>query len=239
MIILADNDFVKIMYSSGKGNTTLISFSSINFLAMSRGETRISNLMAPEFVNSSPEVGDRFWILDKKRSWGNLIDWSWVVGTLKSYLENKQVVCVGTCFGGHNAIKFSYYADVHRVFAFTPHWSIHPEVITQSIFDAGTSSVRKAAIEKMQHKSLSGMFKSTTEYLFFWTPDLLDIPHMLLFPDLPNIKKIFFPSWAHGIPANLLRHKILYQVIEQGIIAKDPLKNITLILERTGIEHRV
>jgi|SRR6056300_574148 hypothetical protein len=239
MYIITDNDFVTVYHSPGKTNTTLISFSGINFEALKVGVGASSSLMQPEFVHTSPHIGDRFWIIDKKRSWGNLVDWAWLASLLKDYLINKQVVCVGTCTGAHNAIKFSYFAEASRVFAFTPHWTIDTEVIPEEYFDPVSRSVRQQAMEVLKHSTLAGLFNTKTEYIFMWSPDRIDVPHMLGFPKLPNIKTILCTELDHYIPAHLVKRKLLYDTIEQAIIAKDPQKEISLILERGGVKHEI
>lgn len=239
MIVLVDNEFVTVYHHPGKTNTTLISFSGINFEALKIGVQANSALMQPEFVHTSPHIGDRFWIIDKKRSWGNLVDWAWLAQTLQSYLLNKQVVCVGTCTGAHNAIKFSYFAQADRVFAFTPHWTIDTNVIDEEFFDPVSREIRHKAMETLKHSTLDGLINSKTEYIFAWSPDRIDVPHMLGFPKLPNIKTIFFMDWDHYIPARLAKEKLLYPTVEQAIIAKDAVKEISLILQRAGVNHEV
>lgn len=239
MLVITDNEFVTVYHSPGKTNTTLISFSGINFEALKVGIASPSALMQPEFVHTSPHIGDRFWIIDKKRSWGNLVDWAWLSNLLKSYLENKRVICVGTCTGAHNAIKFSYFAQADRVFAFTPHWTIDTNVIPEEYFDPVSREIRIKAMETLKHSTLHGLINSKTEYIFSWSPDRIDVPHMLGFPKLPNIKTIMFSDWDHYIPARLAKEKLLYPFIEQGIIADNAVKELSLILQRAGIKHEV
>lgn len=239
MNIILDNKFVRVFHKSGTGNTTLISFSGIDFDIFGLNNLNREALDRPEFVHIPDGVGDRFWIVDKERQWGNTIDWIYLASFLKDYLENKQVVLLGSCLGGHNAVKFSHYVNVQRVIAFTPHWSIHPDEIEQDIFDIRTTSLRELTIKNIVHKSLAGLFNPKTEYLFLWAPDAIDIPHMLAFPNLPNIERIYFPTSTHSIARMLLRHDILYDIIDEMIIAKEPHKKIALLCERAGVPHEL
>lgn len=239
MNIILDNKFVRVFHKPGLGNTTLISFSGIDFDIFGLNNLNKEALDRPEFTHIPDGVGDRFWIIDKQRQWGNTIDWIFLASFLREYLENKQVVLLGSCLGGHNAVKFSHYVDVHRVIAFTPHWSIHPDEITQDIFDHRTVELRALTIHNMVHKSLSGLFNLKTEYLFFWSPDVVDVPHMLCFPSLPNIKKIYFPNSNHSIARMLSNKGLLYDIIDEAIIDKDPHRKISLILERKDVAHEL
>ena len=239
MKIILDNKFLRVFYKPGTGNTTLISFSGIDFDIFGLNNVNPEALDKPEFVHIPDGVGDRFWVVDKERLWGNSIDWIYLVSFLSDYLTNKQVVCLGSCMGAHNAIKFSSYATVDRVISFTPHWSVHPDEIDTEIFDMRTRRLRERSIKLMTNKSLTGMFDPKTEYLNLWAPDVADIPHMLAFPNLPNIERIYFPTSTHSIARMLLRHGILYDVIDEMIIAKEPHKKIAMLCERAGVPHEL
>jgi hypothetical protein len=239
MITLHEDKALKIFYDPGEGNTTLVSFSGIDFDTFGFGDYNPDAIDRPEFVKiTAGLVGDRFWIIDKLRSWGSLMDWDWIHNFISPYLHEKRVIALGNCMGGTNAIKFAYHTDVDRVIAFTPHWSIHPDIITQEIFDKRTIALR-ARVVASGWKSLEGMFRPMTTYIHFWTPDAIDVPHMIAYPTIPNIEKIFFPTSEHSI-ARLLKSKgVLYDILDQCIVAEDPPKEISILCDKAGILHEL
>jgi len=239
MIILHDDDKLRVFYDPGEGNNTLVSFSGIDFDTFGFGDYNPDAIDRPDFVKITEGlVGDRFWVIDKLRSWGSLIDWDFVHNLISPYLHGKRVIALGNCMGGTNAIKFAYHTDVDRVIAFTPHWSIHPDIITQDIFDRRTNGFRARAVAS-GCRSLEGMFRPMTTHIHFWAPSEIDVPHMIAYPTLPNIKKIFFPTSPHSI-ARLLKSKdVLYDILDQCIVAEDPSKEISILCDKVGILHEL
>lgn len=238
MNIIHDDDTLRIFYEAGEGDTTLITFSGIDFDTFGFNSVNPEAIDRPEFVKVTQGMGDRFWIVDKKRAWGSTIDWEWTSNFLSPKFDGKRVIALGNCMGGTNAIKFAYHADVHRVIAFTPHWSVDPDIMQEHQFDPRTKPLRELTLS-MGWKSLEGMFRPMTEYIHLWTPDEIDILHMIKFPTLPNIKRIFFPTSNHSLARTLKNFGVLTEVLDQCIISEDVHKEVSKILDEAGIIHEL
>jgi len=238
MNIIHDDDNVRVYFEEGEGNDTLVCFSGIDFDVF--GFTPKNREIRPEFVKVTTGLGDRFWVIDKQRTWGCHIDWEWLSSFLSPRFEGKNVVALGNCMGGTNAIKFAYHADVHRVIAFTPHWSVNPEVMADHWpnFDKRTLPIRDKT-NATGWKSLEGMFRPMTTYIHFWTPDIVDVGHMIKFPTLPNIKVLYMINCNHSVARVYKSHGILPKILGECITAKDPHNAISEILDSVGLKHEL
>lgn len=240
MNVIYEDDTVRIFYEKGEGNNTLVCCSGIDFDVFGFDSTHTytpETASKPEFVKVTTGMGDRFWIIDKNRSWGCHIDWQSVANFLGPYFEGRNVVALGNCMGATNAIKFAYHADVHRVIAFTPHWSVDPNEVTHE-FDPRSKVLRERALST-GWKSLEGMFRPMTTYVHFWTPTEVDVPHMIKFPTLPNIKRIFLPTASHEVAKMLRDCGVLSDVLSQCIIAEDIHSEVSKILDNAGIIYEL
>lgn len=239
MIILHDDDKLRVFYNPGEGKNTLVCFSGIDLDTFGFNNYNPTAVDKPDFVKITEGlVGDRFWVIDKLRSWGSLIDWDFVHNLISPYLHGKRVIALGNCMGGTNAIKFAYHTDVDVVIAFSPQWSVHPDIITQDIFDRRTIALR-ARVVASGWRSLEGMFRPMTTHIHFWAPSEIDVPHMIAYPTLPNIKKIFFPTLTHNIARFLKSNNVLYDILDQCIVAEDPQKEISILCDKVGILHEL
>ena len=238
MNIIHDDDSVKIFYEKGEGNNTLVSFSGVDFDVFGFDNFKKENIDRPEFVKVTEGMGDRFWVIDKNRTWGCHIDWEWLTSFLSPRFDGKNVVALGNCMGATNAIKFAYYADVHRVIAFTPHWSVDPDIMFDHTFDKRTQHLVSRANET-GWKSLEGMFRPMTTYIHFWTPDPIDIPFMIKFPVLPNIKVFTLVNSSHSVARFIKSQGVLPKVLGQCIVAEDPHRAVSEILDSVGLNHEL
>lgn len=237
MNIIHDDDTVRIFYEKGEGNNTLIMFSGIDFDIFGFNNFNRDALDRPEFVKVTTGMGDRFWVIDKQRTWGSHIDWESVSNFLSPYFDGKNVAALGNCMGGTNAIKFAYHADVHRVIAFTPHWSVDPNEVTHN-FDRRTQPLRDKVLAS-GWKNLEGMFRPMTTYIHLWTPDEIDVPHMIKFPTLPNIKRFYFPTSSHSVARMLKNNGVLNELLGLCIVAEDVHTEVSKVLDDAGIPHEL
>lgn len=238
MNIIHDDDLVRIFYEEGEGNNTLVCCSGVDFDVFGFNDLNREAIDRPEFVKVTAGMGDRFWIIDKHRTWGSHIDWERVSNILSPYFDGKNITVLGNCMGGTNAIKFAYHADVHRVIAFTPHWSVDPNEVTQGGFSPLTKHIREATLST-GWKSLEGMFRPMTTYIHIWTPDKIDVPHMLKFPTLPNIKRIYFPTSSHSVARMLKSKGVLSEFLGVCVVADDVHTEVSKVLDKADILHEL
>ena len=112
-----DYNFTKTLinqYYTGKKKTVL-SFSSIG-----AGTKHIQN---EEFFNLTKKHNVLF-IRDITRSWFNNVD----AKLIKKNISKKLCYAIGHSMGGFNAIIFSTLHNVQKVIAFSPQFSIHPNI---------------------------------------------------------------------------------------------------------------
>jgi hypothetical protein len=240
MKIIHEDETVRIFYEPGEGKNTLVCCSGVDFDVFGFDSEQTytpENASKPEFVKVTAGMGDRFWIIDKTRSWGTFVNWEMVSEIISPYFEGKNVSVLGSCMGGTNAIKFAYHADIHRVIVFTPVWSIHPEVMPNTDFDNRISNWRKVVYPHWQ--SLEGMFRPMTTYLMFWTPDPFDIEHMRMYPVESNIKKFFLIQSPHSVAKWIRGYGILPEVLGKCIDSEDPHLEASKVLDRVGILHEL
>lgn len=240
MNIIHDDDTVRVYYEEGEGNDTLVLFSGIDFDVFGFNNYNPDAIDRPEFVKVTAGIGDRFWVIDKQRTWGSHIDWEWLTSFLSPRFDGKNVVALGNCMGGTNAIKFAYHADVHRVIAFTPHWSLHPDVMQEhnEVFDIRTQPLRDKVIAS-GWRSLEGMFRPMTTYIMFWSPDIIDIGHWMRFPVLPNIKVFHMINRNHSLARVFKTYNILPDVLGTCITAEDPHSEVSKIFDEVGLDHEL
>lgn len=241
MKIILETETEKVFYEPGEGNDTLVSFSGIDFNVFgfdSRQTYTPENADRPEFVNVTKGMGDRFWVIDKTRTWGCHIDYENLNTFLSPYFEGKNVVALGSCMGATNAIKFAYYTDVHRVIAFTPHWSCDENEVPGFWFDKRTRFVREKAMAT-GWKTLDGWFRPMTTYVMIWTPDIIDVPHMVRFPALPNIKPLFIVNSNHSVARFIKMFGVLPDMLGECITAEDAQLGASKVLEKAGILHEL
>lgn len=231
MKTIHDSETLRIYYEEGEGDNTLVSFSGVDFDVF--GFTPKNRDIRPEFVRVTEGMGDRFWVIDKERTWGCHIDWEWVSNFLSPHFEGKRVVTLGNCMGATNAIKFAYHADVHLCIGFTPHWSVDPNEVTHE-FDPRTKHLREKALST-GWKSLEGMFRPMTTYINVWTPDEVDVPHMIKFPKQPNNKPIFIVKSNHSVARMLRNAGVLTDFLDACIRTEDP----SPVLDEAGILYEL
>ena len=107
-------------YYTGKKKTVL-SFSSIG-----AGTKYIQN---EEFFNLTKKYNVLF-IKDITRSWFNNVD----AKLIKRNISKKICYAIGHSMGGFNAIIFSTLHNVQKVIAFSPQFSIHPNITKDKTF---------------------------------------------------------------------------------------------------------
>jgi len=148
-------------------------------------------------------------VADRETSWYNTID----IDKIKSKLNNQEVVTIGNSMGGYNAMQLVNDIDVAKAIAFSPQYSIHPDIVPDE-----TRWRRKAnKIKQWKYKHL--MFNYTTEYYIFSGDASEEMYHINMIPQQKNIHK-FITKGGHSIILELKKKGILYSLIEDCINEK-------------------
>lgn len=110
-------------------------------------------------------------IMDKKNSWGNKLDWNSISNIVNSIIKDKTSYSIGVSMGGTNSILSANYLNTDYVIAFNPQFSIHPEIVPDSEYRPYAEK-----IDKWIHYSIKKCLKikNKTYYLFVSTHDVND-----------------------------------------------------------------
>jgi hypothetical protein len=179
-------------YYTGKKKTVL-SFSSIG-----RGVRFIQN---EEFFNLKKKY-NVFFIRDITRSWFNNVD----IKLIKKNVNKKNCYAIGHSMGGFNAIIFSTLYDVRKVIAFSPQFSIHPNITKDPTFMNYSLRIKEWRYPKLE-------FSKNTDYLLIFGDDAKEKYHASLIPKQKNIKIIYIKDCDHNTAKKLKRQKKLYKII--------------------------
>ena len=179
-------------YYTGKKKTVL-SFSSIG-----AGTKYVQN---EEFFNLTKKYNVLF-IRDITRSWFNNVD----VKLIKRNISKKLCYAIGHSMGGFNAIIFSTLHNVQKVIAFSPQFSIHPNITKDTTFRNHALRIKDWKYPKLE-------FSKNTDYLLIFGDDNKEKYHASLIPKQKNIKITYIKNCDHNTAKKLKKQKELYKTI--------------------------
>jgi len=177
---------------NSKKKNTVISFSSIG-----RGRKYEQEF---EFFKLTKKFNVVF-VLDITRSWFNNLDLNLIKKS-----ANKAVYSIGFSMGGFNAIMFSKFHKIKKVIAFSPQFSIHPNITKDK-----TYSNFAARIKNWKYKKL--LFSNNTEYLLVFGDTEKEKYNLSLIPQKKNIKIIVIKNCDHMTAPRLHKKNELYNLI--------------------------
>lgn len=115
-----------------------------------------------EFLRSSQNSTTIF-IVDRKRSWGNNIDFDEFKVAIDKYIDGKTINAIGNSMGGFLAILVTRFISIRSCVAFVPQYSVNKQILPhENRFDEYTNS-----ISCWKHESLLDSFNSSTAYYIF------------------------------------------------------------------------
>ena len=131
-LTLVDDEFLRIIVVPNTGDTATLCFSGVGH---SFGGI---DVQSPEFYKCSDRATSIF-IIDKKRSWGNKIDFNFAIDAIKPYFEGKVVHSISNSMGGFLSILVTRFIDVSASIAFSPQYSVCKSVSLLRIDGLNTS----------------------------------------------------------------------------------------------------
>jgi hypothetical protein len=179
-------------YYTGKKKTVL-SFSSIG--------SGVRFAQNDEFFNLTKKYNVLF-IKDITRSWFNNID----IKLIKKNITKKSCYAIGHSMGAFNAIIFSTLHDVRKVIAFSPQFSIHPNITKDTTFMNYALRIKEWRYPKLE-------FSKNTDYLLIFGDDAKEKYHASLMPKQKNIKILYIKNCDHKTAQKLKSQKKLYKII--------------------------
>ena len=153
MIQLMDDDTLRIQMVEAAGDYALVAFTGIGH---SLGGLAVQR---PEFL-SLCSLGKVLWVTDKKRTRGNGLDIDRMLATIAEAAEGKTVFAIGNSMGGFLAILMSRLIGARRVLAFSPQWSISPDIVPEETRWAEYTR----DIAHIRYTDLSGAFATDCHY---------------------------------------------------------------------------
>ena len=182
-----------IDYFNNNKKITVLSFSSIG-----RGRKYVQQ---NEFFHLTKKKNVLF-IKDITRSWFNNVD----VKYIKSFLKNNNYA-IGFSMGAFNAIIFSTLYPIKKLIAFSPQFSIHPNISKDDSFLNFAAQITKWKYDKLK-------FSKKTKYLFVFGDSAKEKYHMNLMPKQKNIKIVVLKNCDHNTALYLKKKRKLEKFID-------------------------
>ena len=215
MHILFDNENLRV-------SAILNDYSSITLCFVGIGhEVDALDVQTEEFFSLS-KSSTVFFIIDKKRTWGNGIDFNFLRELINPYISGRSINSIGNSMGGFLAILATCFFPISTAVAFVPQFSVSKRIIPEeSRFDSYVKN-----INVWKYESLENSFNDVTQYYILAGISDIENHHLLLFPFKKNIQKIFFlnPEFNHKVAQQLKALGILGKVINDCFNKKSGLE---------------
>jgi hypothetical protein len=168
------------------------------------------DIQSEEFVKSS-NYSTSIFIVDKKRSWGNNIDFVRLKQVISHYVTERTIHSIGNSMGGFLAVLATKFFNIKTVVAFAPQYTVSKKILpTKSRFDLYVNEINCWVFE-----SLADCFNHTTNYYILAGVGGADDKHLELIPNQRNIHKVYFqdPGFIHNTAQRLKQEGLLYEII--------------------------
>jgi hypothetical protein len=207
MLILIDNEDIRVTAILNECEDVTLCFTGIGH------RTDELEVQTEEFFSLSKR-STVFFITDKKRTWGNRVDFALLCSLLETYIKGRPINTIGNSMGGFLAILATCFFEIRVALAFVPQFSVSKKIIPdETRFD---QYVEK--ISNWKYESLKDCFNDKTHYyILAGTSSEIEAQQINLFPSKKNIEKLFFlnPEFDHKVAQKLKEFGILHQVIAE------------------------
>ena len=206
MKILVETDSVRLSLL-GTGTDTLF----VAFTGVGQG---LGGIQTEEFIGTASRGNkSALFVIDKKRSWYNepdvMSEALFHYKRIRTELNARRTVALGNSMGGFGAILFSGLANIDAAIAFSPQFSVHPDIVPQ---ENRWKEYRKQ-IGRFLYKDLSSSFRHETRYYIFNGDAPEEEMHFSHFPQRPNVTNIVFPGCYHEVARMLKTDARLSELI--------------------------
>ena len=168
-----------------------------------------------EFVGSSLKNGSVFSVTDKTRSWSNNIDESRLKSKFIEFGDFDKVVSIGNSMGGTNALLLGGVFGSHTTIAFTPQFSVHPDIFPR-LHDSQWTIWRKA-ISNWKYKCVEDAKIVTSREYIFHGNSLEELVQASKFRKQKNRVHLVIKNCGHDVAMTLKEKGALSTVIDQCI----------------------
>ncbi|MDA8746833.1 hypothetical protein N9M66_01335 [Litoreibacter sp.] len=209
--MLHDDHPLRIEAAGGSSRRLVVSFTSV-------GNKR--DAWPPkEFVGMASQMGRNhvICVTDISRCWMNQSGMLRKITTVISdyILENgiTSINAVGTSMGAYNALILGQQMPISQIIAFTPQYSVHPDVIP----DETRWKWFRNQIEEWPHKELNRLPGAPASIYMFHgdTPD--EKMHWQRFGEAKNLRHYIFSGANHNFLQELKDGGVLGKIVRAGI----------------------
>ena len=175
------------------------------------------NVQKEEFVGSALRNGSVFFVTDKTRSWSNKICEDKLIEVFSGFGHFKNIVAIGNSMGGTNALLMGPKLGCQTIIAFTPQFSVHPEVFPD-LKDKKLMEYRDAIDEwvfKIVEESGSS-YSPVSEYIFHGGSSL-ELMHARRFVEKKNRVHLILKDCNHEVAKFLKEKGVLSSLIDKCI----------------------
>ncbi len=175
------------------------------------------NVQREEFFGSGKSMSNVIFISDKKKSWGNALDFGLVYSKLERLLGPSSLHSIGSSMGGFLSIHASQVFPIRTALAFAPQFSVNPSVVPRE----RRWREHVQAIDRFRIPSLEHSFNGSTRYYVFSSHKQHDRKQAVLFPSAPNIFHAAFGDIGHNVAEALKERGVLYDLISDCLAGGD------------------
>ena len=204
MTVLLETDAVRVSASFRGLKSVILCFTGVGHALGG------VDIQGEEFTRVSANA-DTIYIIDKKRSWGNNLNFAQLTAVIGPHVQGRSIHALGNSMGGFLAVVFSKYFPIETVIAFDPQYSVSDIIVPNE------KRWRKYVknINSFSEISLENCFVPKTQYYILSTDHPTEKEHWGRIKPQENIHKIIFSGqeMGHTIARHLKSKDVLYDVI--------------------------
>tara|TARA_B100000678_G_scaffold288148_1_gene296034 strand:- start:15 stop:695 length:681 start_codon:yes stop_codon:yes gene_type:complete len=167
------------------------------------------DVQTEEFKNAY-FFGTIIFVIDKKRSWGNSIDFGLLKCILLPYVSHKKVNLLGNSMGAFIGTIFSSLLNTDCCIGFVPQYSISEHILPEE----RRWKQYTLKIKELKYKTINDHFAGKTKYYFFSGSSETEKLHWSKFKQSQNIHHYIIAGQGHDLAKSLKERKVLYPLIE-------------------------
>ncbi|SDI68916.1 hypothetical protein [Alloyangia pacifica] len=225
MQVLYEDEATKVAARQGVNDETSGSI-LLSFTGIGHGMGGL-DVQRPEFFGAGRAFDNIIFITDKRRSWGNALDFGVIADVLSPFVAGREVYSIGNSMGGFISIISTRYIDTKISIAFVPQYSVSPDRVPwEKRWRDYTASIQTYRFECVE-----GYFAESTKYFIFSGAIGDDYRHARLFPIGDNIFHYAFHDMVHEVAADFKRRNVLDAAV-QSCFREDARMDLGLSYER-------
>ena len=199
-----DDETMTVLHIAGQPDQCIVSFTGVGH-AMGG-----IDMQHPEFSRGGGGE-TRLFVIDKKRSWGNEIDWDTLEAQVDRLVPGAKITTLGNSMGGFLALLAAPKLGADHAIAFAPQWSIDPAIVPT---EKRWASYRKQ-ISEIRYPDLSEAIDGPAQVFVFFGADPIDALHVDFFARYRDRIGLFvLENCGHDVASHIKNHGQLYPVIQ-------------------------